>query len=56
MNPEPTARDKGPEMNKRRMLFFAALALFVIWVGALGVLAVVSSQKPPEPPAPKAAH
>jgi hypothetical protein len=43
-------------MNKRRWLFFAAMALFVIWVAALGVLAVVSGQKPPAPKGPQAAQ
>ena len=40
-------------MSKPRILFLAALALFVIWVAALAVLAAVSAQRPP-PAAPSA--
>lgn len=30
-----------------RMRFFAALALYLLWVGALAAMAVLSSSKPP---------
>ncbi|WP_422923559.1 hypothetical protein [Singulisphaera sp. PoT] len=38
-------------MDRRRLRFFAALALFLIWVGALSALAVHSGRRPPLRPA-----
>ena len=33
-------------MDRRRIVFYAALTLFATWVATLGVMAVTSSEKP----------
>jgi hypothetical protein len=40
--------------NSARHRFVAALALYLIWVGALVAMAVTSSERPPAKPVPSA--
>jgi hypothetical protein len=40
--------------NSARRRFVAALALYLIWVGALVAMAVTSSERPPAKPQPPA--
>lgn len=43
-------------MDARHAKFYAALAVFLLWVAALSVLAAVSGREPPRrAPAPQAA-
>ncbi len=43
-------------MDPRRAWFFAALAMFAVWVAALAYLAATSAEKPQARPAAAAAE